>query len=200
MPCYDKRSSFYAQILGVRLHRAGHEFLGRYTVPREFFVASKKRGHVAAWEAAQAGLTPFGIVKGWLTKTALDWLKDFCGSLALAILILVLLVRGCLSPFSFKADLDQFRRQLLGPKIRELRNKFPGDPGRVQRERPWSSTERSSSRRSATWSCRSVSCCCSWRSSASSGKRPRVPPRRSGSWTIGQPDAPRTSCRSSSVC
>jgi len=37
-PCYDKRSCFYGKILGSRLTELGYEYLGRYTVPHEFFL------------------------------------------------------------------------------------------------------------------------------------------------------------------
>lgn len=132
VPCYDRRSSFYALILGLRLHRAGRVFLGRYTVPHEYFVPAAARRHVAAWQAEQAGLTLFGFVKGGLL-TALTRLQEVCGSLAAAIVLLVLLVRGSLCLLSFKADVDQCRRQQLKPQVEKLMGRFADDPGRARR-------------------------------------------------------------------
>ena len=51
-PCYDRRSSFFALTLGLRLHRLGYEYLGRYTVPHEFSLGCKDKPHVAAFKAA----------------------------------------------------------------------------------------------------------------------------------------------------
>ncbi|MHC4512612.1 MAG: PEP/pyruvate-binding domain-containing protein, partial [Planctomycetota bacterium] len=132
VPCYDKRSSFYALILGLRLHRSGGVFMGRYTVPHEYFVPSTARSHVVAWQAEQAGVTLFGLVKGGL-QTTLTRLQEICGSLALAILLLVVLVRGGLCLLSFKADVDQCRRQQLQPQVKELQRRFADDPGRARR-------------------------------------------------------------------
>jgi rifampicin phosphotransferase len=50
-PCYDRRSCFFAEILGLELTRAGHDFRGRYTVPWEYFVPGKKPPHVEAFLA-----------------------------------------------------------------------------------------------------------------------------------------------------
>lgn len=130
--CYDKRSSFYGSILGIRLHRIGRTFLGRYTVPHEFLTGKKTRAHVTAWNQQRAGMTPFGVIKGWLTK-ALGSLEALCGGLALAILLLVLLVRGLISPLSFKSDLDQWRRLNLDPEVKKLKAQFANDPARAQR-------------------------------------------------------------------
>ena len=49
-PCYDRRSCFFAEILGLELTRAGRTFLGRYTTPWEYFVASPPPPHVAEWQ------------------------------------------------------------------------------------------------------------------------------------------------------
>jgi rhodanese-related sulfurtransferase/membrane protein insertase Oxa1/YidC/SpoIIIJ/phosphohistidine swiveling domain-containing protein len=132
VPCYDKRSSFYASILGLRLHRAGRQFLGRYTVPHEYPPAHEERPYVAQWRAAQTGSTPFGAVKAWLAG-ALTWLQGLGGGLAMTILLLVVLLRGLLSPLTLKADLDQCRRQALGSRVAGLRRKFVADPVRAER-------------------------------------------------------------------
>lgn len=132
VPCYDKRSSFYALILGLRLHRLGGEFAGRYTVPHEYFVPRKGRAHVAAWEEMRAGLTPFGMLEGALGGV-LGWLRDALGSLALAVVLLVVLVRGAFLPFAWKQDVDGWVRRALAPEERRLRNRFADDPVRAQR-------------------------------------------------------------------
>lgn len=132
VPCYDKRSSFYALILGLRIHRAGGEFAGRYTVPHEYFVPGRSRGHVAAWEEARAGLTPIGMVERVLA-TGLAALQSLTGSLALAILLLVVLLRGGFAPLSWKVDADQWVRRMLRPQESALRARHADDPVRAQR-------------------------------------------------------------------
>ena len=42
-PCYDRRSCFFAEVLGLELDRAGLDFRGRYTVPSEYFIANTPR-------------------------------------------------------------------------------------------------------------------------------------------------------------
>jgi rifampicin phosphotransferase len=39
--CYDNRSCFHAKVLGLKLVRAGHDFLGRYTLAHEYPVPAQ---------------------------------------------------------------------------------------------------------------------------------------------------------------
>ncbi|MDE0737604.1 MAG: PEP-utilizing enzyme [Planctomycetota bacterium] len=131
IPCYDKRSSFYAQVMGLKLSRGGHEFVGRYTVPHEFFPASSTRPHVLQWQRAQRGdllgylSTPF--------KIALEWLRGFFGHLAIAIILSVLLLRALLLPLALKTEKDQALARKLEPKISGLKKQLADDPDRLLR-------------------------------------------------------------------
>jgi YidC/Oxa1 family membrane protein insertase len=131
-PCYDKRSSFYAAILGLRLHRLGYDFRGRYTVPHEFVLSKAEREHVAAWSAAQEKKTLLGMAAAPL-KASLEKLTASIGSLALAILALVLALRLLLLPLTVKAERDQVRQQALVPRLKALKEKLAADPQRFSR-------------------------------------------------------------------
>lgn len=130
-PCYDKRSSFYGSILGVRVHRAGGEFLGRYTVPHEYWLPRAGKAWVTAWEQAQAGWTPWGALVGALAAT-LGWLVAGLG-LGWGIVALVVGCRVLLLPWTWPAECDSWRRRQLAPKAAALKRQFADDPARAHR-------------------------------------------------------------------
>ncbi|UCH74332.1 MAG: YidC/Oxa1 family membrane protein insertase [Rhodospirillales bacterium] len=130
-PCYDKRSCFYAKILGLRLTRAGVEYLGRYTVPHEYFVAKQARAHVAEWEASRS-------------KSVLDFVSDplaavlrtmvnLTGALTLAIFLVVLGLRLLVFPLTAKAERDQVVMRRIAPEIAEMKKRIGGDGVRLSR-------------------------------------------------------------------
>ncbi|MCY2961463.1 MAG: PEP-utilizing enzyme [Planctomycetota bacterium] len=127
VPCYDKRSSFFGLVVGLRLSRMGHEFLGRYTVPEGFAVAGNEKAHVAAWKAAQEKQTILSIVAQPLAG-ALTWSQSHAGSLAAAILLLVLLVRLVILPLTARAERDRRAELALRPEIDALKARFRDDP------------------------------------------------------------------------
>jgi len=127
VPCYDKRSSFFGLIVGLRLTRMGYEFLGRYTVPEGFAVAGSDKEHVAAWKSAQEEKTLLSVVAAPLGG-ALTWCRERAGSLALAILMLVLLVRFVILPVTTRAERDRRAEAALAPEIDALKARFATDP------------------------------------------------------------------------
>ncbi len=131
-PCYDKRSSFYAMILGLRLHRMGLDFRGRYTVPHEFAQKVEDKAWVSQWKEAQAGSTLLGVVSRPLTSS-LKWLEARTGSLLLGIVSLVLVLRLLVLPLTAKADRDQLIQKRLAPQVKELKARLKGDPQRLSR-------------------------------------------------------------------
>jgi YidC/Oxa1 family membrane protein insertase len=126
-PCYDKRTSFFAEILGLRLSRLGYEFLGRYTTPESFTLPAKDKPHVAAWKAAHAERSIVTIAAEPL-KGSLGSLQAALGSLALAIVALVVLMRALLLPWTLKADRDRIVQQTIDPLLADLKAKFSDDP------------------------------------------------------------------------
>jgi rhodanese-related sulfurtransferase/phosphohistidine swiveling domain-containing protein/membrane protein insertase Oxa1/YidC/SpoIIIJ len=132
VPCYDKRSSFYALVLGVRLSRMGYDFRGRYTVPEEFTLPAKTNEWVAQWEGSKAERTLFGTVRTGLAALLLG-LRGWLGSLALAIVAIALLLRLALSPFAVKADRDGLVQRAAAGRLADLRQRLAHDPVRLRR-------------------------------------------------------------------
>jgi rifampicin phosphotransferase len=130
--CYDKRSSFYAQLLGLRLHRLGADFRGRYTVPQEFTLPVAESEWVARWKNDREGDTLFGRARRW-AGTVVAALADRCG-LLWAVLLLVLGLRIGMLPFSLFAERDQWQQRRLAPRFAALREQWAGDPMVWRRE------------------------------------------------------------------
>ncbi len=131
-PCYDKRSSFYASILGLRLHRLGYDFRGLYTVPHEFTPPPKLRPHVAQWLEAQKQES----LLAWLSRPFQKILRAVAGridDLALAILAVAVLLRLLFLPFSVKAERDGVVQRRLAPDLNALRERLGHDPQRLSR-------------------------------------------------------------------
>ena len=124
--CYDKRGSFYALIVGLRLSRLGHDWRGRYTVPDEYFVPSKDKAHVLAWQEAQASRSLLSGIADPL-QSALESLETKLGRLAWAILALVLGLRIVLLPFTWKSERDRLEQRRLEPRIAELKRTYGED-------------------------------------------------------------------------
>ena len=119
--CYDRRSCFMSEVLGLELIRAGHDFRGRYTLPWEYFIPASRPPHVDAWIAAQQ-LGTWDRAGQYLTA-ALLWMTDVIG-LPLAILVLALISRLIVLPFSLKAEQDQVRSAAISGKVAELRQRL----------------------------------------------------------------------------
>ena len=125
-PCYDKRSCFYAQILGLKLHRLGYDYRGRYTVPQGFFIPRTENKHVAQWHKDRAGRTPLGFLERSL-ESLLSGLSQWTGQLAAGILMLVVILRLLFSPVAWKAERDQWVQRHLEPPAQALKERFRGN-------------------------------------------------------------------------
>lgn len=127
VPSYDKRSSFFGLVIGLRLSRAGYEYLGRYTVPEGFSAPGKDKPHVAAWRAAHAPRSLLTLAADPLLGT-LEWLRDHLGSLALAVLALVGILRLAILPLTWKSERDRRVQRELEPEIARLKATSDIDP------------------------------------------------------------------------
>jgi len=126
--CYDKRSCFYSEVIGLRLERAGKDFRGRYTVPHEYYLARKSdKEHVSAWKLEQEQLTLASYVVTPL-KSLLGKLVDFTGHYALGLLAVVLMVRLLLMPLALKADRDTRVQKSLAARISTLKSDLADHP------------------------------------------------------------------------
>jgi phosphoenolpyruvate synthase/pyruvate phosphate dikinase/rhodanese-related sulfurtransferase/membrane protein insertase Oxa1/YidC/SpoIIIJ len=99
-PCYDKRSCFYATVLGLKLTRMGYEYLGRYSVPAEFAKPQKDKEFVSKWKEDQAEQTPIGMAKNKILALLVKAKSTFGGGAILAILAVSLLFRVLMIPVS----------------------------------------------------------------------------------------------------
>ncbi len=127
VPCYDKRSSFFGLVMGLRLHRAGLEYLGRYTTPDGFAVGGKDKPHVLAWKAAHAPKSLVTIASEPL-KGTLAWIREHIGSLALSILLLVLAIRVLIAPLTLKSERDRRVQRRLQPRMAAEKAAYVDDP------------------------------------------------------------------------
>src|SRR4051812_3845461 len=129
-PCYDRRSCFFAEVLGLELDRAGLDFRGRYTVPSEYFTTSPPRPYIKEWLAEAH--------KSWWAKAAdalaatLSAAANHTGLIA-AILLLALLSRLMVLPVSMKSERDQIKSHALADELSALKAKLKSDPRRLAR-------------------------------------------------------------------
>ncbi|MFK8081280.1 MAG: PEP/pyruvate-binding domain-containing protein [Granulosicoccus sp.] len=126
--CYDKRSCFYGQLIGLRLERAGLDFRGRYTVPHEYYIPkSSSRAHVQAWQANQQQLTLASFIVTPM-QNILNKLVDLTGHYALALLAIVLIIRLILLPLSLKAERDTRVQKSLAGRIADIKDELGEHP------------------------------------------------------------------------
>ena len=129
-PCYDRRSCFYAQILGYEATQAGYDFRGRYTVPWDYFTQSAPRPYIREY------LTT--LHQNWwqklvgVTAAALNKLIDHV-PFVLTIIFLALISRLLVLPFSMKAERDQITSRARARDLQELKKRLASDPARLAR-------------------------------------------------------------------
>ncbi len=128
--CYDRRSCFMAQVLGLELTQAGIDFQGRYTTPWEYFVAPAPKPHVQEWLAdQQTGLWDQAIS---LLAAALVWIDGKAGILV-GLLGLSLLSRVLVLPIALKSERDQILSAQHADELAEIKQRLKDDPTRKAR-------------------------------------------------------------------
>ena len=128
--CYDRRSCFISQVLGLELTERGHDYRGRYTVPWEYFIPSPPKPHVAAW-LAERNLTLWQRATDKLAAGLL-WVADRSHILA-AVLLLAVVSRLLVLPIALKAERDQIIMARVKPELTRLRQQLKSDPVRMTR-------------------------------------------------------------------
>lgn len=131
LACYDRRSCFFSQVLGYELSRAGFDVRGRYTVPWEYFVAPKPPPYIAEWRE-RIGAGVWSRAKHRLGR-AIIWLGDRGFGLIGAILLLALLSRLTILPFSLKQERDQIRLREIQDEVARLKERAGDDKRRFAR-------------------------------------------------------------------
>ncbi|TNJ45937.1 PEP-utilizing protein [Phaeobacter sp. B1627] len=128
--CYDRRSCFMSQVLGLELTRAGIPFEGRYTVPWEYFVPPPPKPHVTAWLADQ---------NTTLWDKAVHRLGDLLlwgherSHLLISLLVMALVSRLIVLPITLKSERDQIALRVHKEELRRLKVMLASDPIRKSR-------------------------------------------------------------------
>jgi rifampicin phosphotransferase len=125
IPCYDRRSCFYGEALGLEMSRAGYDFRGRYTLPWDYFVKPKPRPFVQAWlnELNQTWWDKAVALMARLVRTGTDQF-----GFPIAILLVALVSRLLVLPVSLKAERDQIAAREFAPEVEAIKAKFGTDP------------------------------------------------------------------------
>lgn len=130
VPCYDRRSCFFGELMGLEIHRTGGDFRGRYTLPWEYFRESTRPPHVIEWQERSQRTTWTNItetVGGWLVA-ATRWMP-----FTLVLLMLALLSRLVVLPVSLKAEKDQLVSKKIAGEVEALKARLGDDPPRMSR-------------------------------------------------------------------
>ncbi len=121
--CYDKRSCFYSQLIGLSLDRMGRDFRGRYTVPNEYYLPAAERAHVANWRVENQRTTLIDIATVPL-NSLLNYLTELSGHYVAGVFLLVLMIRlGLLAP-TLKAERDQIVIKSLKPELERIKRDY----------------------------------------------------------------------------
>jgi rhodanese-related sulfurtransferase/membrane protein insertase Oxa1/YidC/SpoIIIJ/phosphohistidine swiveling domain-containing protein len=130
VPCYDRRSCFFGEVLGLELTRLGYDYRGRYTVPWEYFTTGELRPYIQEWLREAH--------KGWFQKTA----EALAGVLAMIAghigLVITIILLACVSrlmilPLAVKAERDQIRARAASAEMDEIKRRHENDPVRKTR-------------------------------------------------------------------
>ena len=131
LPCYARRSCFYADVLGFELSHAEFDVRGRYTVPWEYYIPIKSPPYVAKWrERVNASL--WTRAARWLGGITL-WISGLGFGLPGAILLLALISRSIVWPFSLKQERDQLKLRAIHDEVSRLKERASSDRARFGR-------------------------------------------------------------------
>jgi rifampicin phosphotransferase len=130
LPCYDRRSCFFSEVMGLELTRAGHDYRGRYTVPWEYYAESARPPHVVEWQRLNDRST-WSRVVDWVSNLLVAASKTL--PFMLVIIVLALLSRLIVLPISLKAERDQITAKAIDGDVEALKSRFADDPARLQR-------------------------------------------------------------------
>ena len=130
LPCYDRRGCFFAEVLGYELSKAGRDVRGRFTVPWSYFVQTGRPQHVERWIAENdRSLWSKGAI--WLAGL-MHSVSQWLGVVG-AILLLALISRALVLPFSLKAERDQLRARVAAAELDDIKTRLKSDPVRRTR-------------------------------------------------------------------
>lgn len=128
--CYDRRSCFMGQVLGLELSQRGFDYQGRYTLPWEYFIAPAPKPHVQAWLADQQSTYWQQAISA--LSTALVWIHER-SHLLLGLFALSLMTRLLVLPVALKSERDQIITANCAEELAELKARLADDPVRKAR-------------------------------------------------------------------
>ena len=128
--CYDRRSCFMGQVLGLELSQQGIDYRGRYTLPWEYFIAPTPKPHVQAWLADQQSTYWQKTIS--LLAQALIWSHER-SHLLVGLFALSLLTRILILPVALKSERDQITTQDSAQELARLKTDLADDPVRRAR-------------------------------------------------------------------
>ncbi len=129
-PCYDRRSCFYAQILGYEVAHAGLDYVGRYTLPWDYFIAPPPRPYILEY-LNKIHESWWGKLVDLVTKY-LNTVAQYVGFLP-AIILLAVISRLLVLPISLKAERDQIVSKNCAHLVDDLKRRLGSDPPRLAR-------------------------------------------------------------------
>jgi rhodanese-related sulfurtransferase/membrane protein insertase Oxa1/YidC/SpoIIIJ/phosphohistidine swiveling domain-containing protein len=128
--CYDRRSCFMGQVLGLELTQQGIEYRGRYTLPWEYFIAPAPKPHVQNWLAAQnQGYWQWAVSA---LANALVWCHQH-SHLLIGLFLLSLVTRLLVLPVALKSERDQIVTHASAAELAKLKSDLAHDPVRKAR-------------------------------------------------------------------
>ncbi|NIZ14307.1 PEP/pyruvate-binding domain-containing protein, partial [Phaeobacter sp. HF9A] len=128
--CYDRRSCFMSQVLGLELSEAGIPFAGRYTVPWEYFVAPPPKPHVAHWLAEKNSSLWDKAIS--LISAALIW-GHMHAHIMVSLLMLAAISRLLVLPIALKSERDQIALRTHRAELDRIKASLAADPLRKSR-------------------------------------------------------------------
>lgn len=128
--CYDRRSCFMSQVLGLDLTQNGIDYQGRYTTPWDYFVPPTPKPHVQAWMAQQN--TTLWQKSIHQLAAVLVQASQGIGVVG-AIFALALLSRILILPIALKSERDQIVTRNKSTELTALKTRLAKDPTRKAR-------------------------------------------------------------------
>lgn len=128
--CYDRRSCFMGQVLGLEIANLGIDYLGRYTTPWDYFIAPPLKPHIQEW-LANKDKTLWDRTVASLS----DWLLLVSAKthLLVGVLALSLISRLLILPIAIKSEKDQIALTAHKVALDCLKKRLKDDPKRRAR-------------------------------------------------------------------
>jgi YidC/Oxa1 family membrane protein insertase len=110
----------------------GQTYHGRFQI----YAGPKLYHKLASMEHNEAEIMNFGIFKlvSQFLLNFMNWLHNYLGSYAIAILALTTIIRLVLWPIQGKANRSMRQMAALSPKMQELKEKYKDDPTKMNQE------------------------------------------------------------------